>query len=111
MLTVTSARTIEAGKIIKLCFFFSLPVEQLSSTIFCALPFRLDSCSRPLFNRLFISCALSILALSESEAGVSIEIFYTSLKIKIMHLRMNGTEISIKTKSSPVCFVFLKIKT
>ena len=34
----------------------------------------------------------------------------TSLNIKIMHLHMNGTEVSIKTKSSPVCFVFLKIK-
>ena len=28
-----------------------------------------------------------------------------------MHLQMNGTEVSIKAKSSPVCFVFLKIKT
>ena len=70
MLTVTSARTIEAGKIIKLCFFFSLAVEQLSLTIFCA---NLDSRSRPLFNRLFFSCALSILALGESDAGVSVE--------------------------------------
>ena len=38
MLTATSARTIEAEKLIKLWFFFSLAVEQFSLTIYCASP-------------------------------------------------------------------------
>ena len=108
MLTVTSARNIEAGKIIKLCFFFPLAVEQLSLTIFCASPSALIQALGRSSTDYFFSCTLSILALSESEAGVSIEILH---KIKIMQLHMNGTEVSIKTKSLPVCFVFLKIKT
>ena len=99
MLTVTSARTIEAGKTIKICFIFSLALEQLSLTIFCANPSALIHALGRSLTDYF------------SVVRWSFNRDLTSLKIKITHLHMNGTEVSIKTKSSLVCFVFLKIKT
>ena len=109
LLTITSARTIEAGKLIKLCFFsFSPAVQRSYLTIFCvsssAFVHAVGRSSSLLFNRPFFSCALSILALSGNEATTSCKNLETlSRKHNLSYFQIAASHRSVRYNTDLPC--------